>query len=98
MNPKPKWKGAQIETSFSPGPHPDHETLSAYVDGQVGPVERLALEHHISGCQACRDEVADLFSVIAMLGGLEDNAPPRSFGIGEPPERSADQDSPLGKS
>ena len=66
------------------GPHPDRETLGAYVDDQLSSDDRRAIESHIVDCERCRQVVADLFAVIAMLGGLNEVAPPRSFRIGRP--------------
>ncbi len=71
--------GEPTEPTPGSGPLPDNETLSAYVDGQVSPSERREIEDLVTTCERCRDEIADLFAVIALLGGVDDVASPRSF-------------------
>ncbi len=43
------------------------ETLSAYVDGELGQRERLDVEAHIAGCARCRREVARFGQVAALI-------------------------------
>jgi anti-sigma factor RsiW len=52
------------------------QRLSAYVDGEVMPDERRALEEHLRGCTTCRRDVAELRRVKVLLGGLPDREPP----------------------
>lgn len=70
------------DESGAVGPHPVRETLGAYVDDQLSGDARQTVEDHLVDCDRCREVVSDLFAVIAMLGGLSDVAPPRSFRIG----------------
>lgn len=43
------------------------ETLSAYVDGELGQRERLDVEAHIEGCARCRQEVGRFGQVAALV-------------------------------
>ena len=45
---------------------PEHVALGAYLLGALDPRERAEVEHHLSECRRCRDEVAEL----APLPGL----------------------------
>jgi hypothetical protein len=40
--------------------HPTAETLSGYLDRELGQDERRSVEEHLAACQRCRDEVAAL--------------------------------------
>ena len=40
--------------------HPDELVLSNYVDGELEPAERLAVEQHLGRCDVCRDLVDEL--------------------------------------
>jgi Putative zinc-finger len=42
-------------------------SLGAYVLGALDPVERAAVEDHLSGCPACRDELASLAAMPGLL-------------------------------
>jgi anti-sigma factor RsiW len=55
----------------------DHWTdrLSEYVDGDLSPNERRALEAHLSGCPTCAGVVADLRAVVATASELTDRDP-----------------------
>jgi anti-sigma factor RsiW len=39
---------------------PDHETLSAFTDGEVAAPGAVEIEHHLSTCGACRQFVAEM--------------------------------------
>ena len=42
--------------------------LGVYVVGAIDPAERSVVDEHLQGCQACRDELAGLAGLPAMLG------------------------------
>ncbi|QGQ20716.1 hypothetical protein GC089_17895 [Cellulomonas sp. JZ18] len=52
----------------APGTDPYREWDAAYVLGALGPEERRAYEQHLAGCPACREAVAELAGVPALLG------------------------------
>ncbi len=54
---------------------PEHprELLSAWIDGEVTPEERAAVESHLAGCPACRDLAEDLR---ALSGAVASDEPP----------------------
>ncbi len=49
--------------------------LSDYVDDELDPAAKQALEQHLASCRACADAVAELRQVVARAGALEDRAP-----------------------
>ena len=53
-------------------PHVPHlgEVVSAYLDGELPPVERRRAESHLAGCNFCRDELTDMMFVRARLRAL----------------------------
>ncbi len=55
----------------------DHWTdrLSEYLDDELAPGERAALEAHLSTCADCRATLDDLRRVVARAQGLEDQPP-----------------------
>jgi anti-sigma-K factor RskA len=46
------------------------EALGAYTVGALDPAERAVVEQHLSGCGACRDELARLAGLPALLSRL----------------------------
>ena len=60
--------------------HPRGE-LSAYVDGQLPPGRRDAITAHLSTCEACRSEIAELRSLREALSALPEVASRRSFAL-----------------
>jgi anti-sigma factor RsiW len=60
-------------------PDNDAELLSAYIDGQLSPAERMLAERRLAGEPRLRAELAELRELAGMLRGLEPLAPPRSF-------------------
>lgn len=63
-------------------------SLGAYVLGALDPVERAEVEAHLSGCEACRDEVAGLAAMPGLLSRVSledvlDPPAPRSSGSAE---------------
>jgi anti-sigma factor RsiW len=59
--------------------HPDAETLSAYLDDRLPPRDRAVVVAHAAGCADCRRELAELRATVALLRGLPQYAPRRSF-------------------
>ncbi len=57
------------------------EQLSAYLDGELSPAERAALERHLPTCAQCQTELAALRRVRATLAALPSPALPRSFAL-----------------
>ncbi|HKJ92254.1 MAG TPA: zf-HC2 domain-containing protein [Longimicrobiales bacterium] len=51
------------------------DRLSEYVDGELAPEERAALERHLAGCGECTATLAELRAVLARAAALEDRAP-----------------------
>lgn len=48
------------------------DTLSAYVDGELSPKDRVSFEQHLSACKGCTSRVADLRATSGLLRvGLE---------------------------
>ncbi|MBO2454291.1 zf-HC2 domain-containing protein [Actinomadura barringtoniae] len=47
-------------------------TLGVYVLGAIDPTERGRLETHLASCPACRDELAGLAGMPALLGRVEE--------------------------
>jgi anti-sigma factor RsiW len=46
------------------------EVVSAYLDGELPPLERRRAEAHLAGCDVCRDELSDMMFVRARLRAL----------------------------
>ncbi len=53
--------------------------LSEYLDGELSPEDRGALESHLRGCVACGAVLADLKRIVARARGLEDRLPERDL-------------------
>jgi tetratricopeptide (TPR) repeat protein len=51
------------------------DRLSDYLDGELNPAERGALETHLATCAACTATLAELERVVARARALEDRAP-----------------------
>ena len=60
-------------------PDPWLDRLSEYLDGDLAPVDRTALEAHLKGCAACRAALADLGRIVARARGLEGRGPTRNL-------------------
>jgi hypothetical protein len=56
--------------------HARPEMLSRYLDDEVTPSERLALEAHLLGCDGCRALLESLKSTLAALRSMHANARP----------------------
>src|SRR5258708_15392432 len=57
------------------------EQLSAYLDDELEPAARAALEHHLPGCTRCQSELRELRAVRGLLRALPVPALPRSFAL-----------------
>ena len=51
------------------------QKLSAYLDGDLDPRERAALEAHLSSCVPCKTQLEQLRATLGRLGGLRAKAP-----------------------
>ena len=69
-------------------------SLGVYVVGAIEPAERARLESHLEGCPACRDELAGLAGLPALLGRVDQEqlaqvaGPPPDLLDSLPPPRS----------
>ena len=62
--------------------HDEHltiEQLSAAFDKQLSPQEQAVFDAHISTCQQCQNNLADLRLTAALLRAMPEEAVPRSF-------------------
>ena len=48
-------------------PHPSHEELYAYRDGELPAERRLVVEAHVVGCRACRESIDEVSALEAQL-------------------------------
>jgi Putative zinc-finger len=62
-------------------------SLGVYVLGAIDPAERAELDRHLSGCERCRDELASLAGLPAMLSRVSEEQLDR---LGPPPEELFD--------
>jgi anti-sigma factor RsiW len=53
--------------------------LSAYVDGELVPHERLMVRRHVADCVLCAQELSDAESLKRLLSGLEAPEPDAEF-------------------
>lgn len=49
--------------------------LSEYLDDELEPGDRRALEHHLTGCRECVATLAELRAVVGRAAALEDRSP-----------------------
>jgi len=68
-------------------PHPDLETLSAFLDDRLAPWDRDTVAAHTADCPDCRRELSQLRATVTLLRGLPQYEPRRSFRLG--PEHAA---------
>jgi len=68
---------------FATKHQPDATRLSAYLDGEMPPPERAALEAHLASCGACSARLSELRDVRSMLASMPQVAPRRSFRVRE---------------
>src|SRR5919202_1120065 len=57
------------------------DELSAYLDGELSPGARRAVDDHLAACAECRAELEGLSRTRDLLRALPSVAPPRSFAI-----------------
>lgn len=57
------------------------ERLSAYLDGELTPQERVAVEQHLASCQTCRWNLHTLQQTVHLVAGLPTIPIPRAFTI-----------------
>ena len=74
------------------------QRLSAYLDGELGPAERRAVDAHLRTCPVCRRNLADLERVKTLLRALPEVEPPSGLfaGVRAELERPAALLGPLG--
>src|SRR3990170_2062089 len=71
-----------------PGSHRRfRESLSAYIDGELGASAAELLQAHLAACEGCRLELGQLRATAAALRDLPESEVPRSFTLS--PERAA---------
>jgi len=59
--------------------HLTTEQLSAFVDRQLSSEERAVFDAHMSNCQQCQHNLADLRLTVALLRAMPEEQVPRSF-------------------
>jgi Putative zinc-finger len=64
-------------THADQGQHLDDETLSASIDDRLAPNDAAGVQAHLGTCQACRERLEDLQSVVGLLRQLPLLEPPR---------------------
>ena len=63
------------------------QDLSAYLDGQLEPHKREALEGHLAQCASCQEELDALRGMVALLHRVPQAPVPRSFTLTQAPAR-----------
>jgi len=63
--------------------HVGIDLLSAYLDQQVAPAERVRIEAHLRACASCRGELESLRRTVALLHALPRVPLPRAFTLSE---------------
>jgi anti-sigma factor RsiW len=56
--------------------HPSDTDLNDFIDGSLGPAERLEIEQHLAACARCRQTVEDLREILRTVGDLEPREAP----------------------
>lgn len=51
------------------------ERLSAYIDGELRPQERILIEKHLHQCSACAQEESSLRKITDLLNAIPDETP-----------------------
>lgn len=70
--------------------HLDLDALSAYLDGALEPGEMAAARAHLATCPECAQDLAEMRATVALLQGLPQYAPRRSFQLGPEHARGAE--------
>ena len=63
--------------------------LSDYIDGELEPGARDALEEHLAGCPSCSEELESLRATVLMLRRMPEVEAPRSFRLAPEPASTA---------
>lgn len=71
--------------------HVDDGTLHAYVDGELAPVERERVEHHLAGCPPCRTRLDEARALVEHASRLLELAVPSAPHRAPPPLHSLRQ-------
>ena len=66
------------------------DTLSAHLDGMTSATEQEYVEHHLAGCDSCREELESLRQTVGLLRRVPVESPRRSFILAEAPWAPAD--------
>jgi len=64
---------------MNPANDGEHSLLGPYVVGALDDLERAAFERHLTSCESCFDEVAELTDAAAALADAEAASPPLSL-------------------
>lgn len=82
-----------ISASSSPTCRQIRHLLGVYIVGAIDPAERAMVDEHLPQCQVCRDELAGLAGLPAMLSRVPaadverlSQAPDEPPGVAEPPD------------
>jgi anti-sigma factor RsiW len=76
-SPRAPRVGLWVRRLRRPRVHPTPATLSRYIDADLSPSERNAVERHVAECVSCRRLLASLRQTIGGLGSLAARAPSR---------------------
>ncbi|HEY7699528.1 MAG TPA: zf-HC2 domain-containing protein, partial [Vicinamibacteria bacterium] len=63
-------------TAPTESPDPFQDRLNDYLDSELGPSERFAVESHLKGCEACRRTLQELREIVADAKKLPAVEPP----------------------
>jgi anti-sigma factor RsiW len=75
----PEWSatgGGADREQPTRGPHPDLETLAAYVDGTLDVPRRGEVARHLGDCDECHDLVAEVLKTEEILDSASDTPEP----------------------
>jgi hypothetical protein len=81
-NKKPDGPRSRDADRFDVRQHLDGDALSAYLDNALDADERTAVAAHLTACGDCRRELTELGATVALLRGLPQYRPRRSFQLG----------------
>lgn len=74
--------------------HLADDILNGWIDGIATPDEQSIVDQHLASCETCQLRMGELQAVKAILGDMEEIAPPRSFTL--TPDQ-AKQPTPIGE-
>jgi len=52
--------------------HPDQATIASFLDKKLDPREKAIMEDHLSTCYSCKEEIAELLSVVDALTDVKE--------------------------